>query len=269
MVQGRRPVHANVIIKSHMERYLLDSRISVSRTNVQQTIERIEELRRDGVFGYLCHMDMRTAYLARHDESYRAIQNSSLMTFPDGMTLVWYARRMGYRDVGKVSGKDFMDAIFSVSLQRGYTHYFYGSTDETIELLRKNFVQNYPGVSVLGAVSPPFQPLEKFDIDGLAAELNRIRPTFFWCGLGAPKQERLIALLQPKLERTYCVGVGLAFEYVAGTVIRAPLWMREHGLEWVYRLSQQPGNIRRVVPPLLWMVRMLLLPARMTGKTGV
>ncbi|NTV92253.1 MAG: WecB/TagA/CpsF family glycosyltransferase [Chlorobiaceae bacterium] len=245
-----------------MERFCIGD-VLVSRTDLVHALERIDAMHKEGTYGYLCHMDMRTAYLADHDADYRSIQNHSLMTFPDGMTLVWYARKQGCDDVGKVSGKDFMDAIFSVSVRKGYSHYFYGSTPGTIEKLSGNVRQSYPGVRVLGAVSPPFQPLESFDIDGLAAELNRLRPTFFWCGLGAPKQERLIALLQPKLECTCCAGVGLAFEYFAGTVRRAPVWMQQHGLEWVYRLSQQPGNIRRVIVPFLWMARLLLLP---TGK---
>lgn len=240
-----------------MDRFRIGD-ILVSRTKLSRALESIEAMHREGRFGYLCHMDMRTAYLAGHEEAYRAIQNHSLMTFPDGMTLVWYARKQGYDDVDKVSGKDFMDAVFSVSVKNGYSHYFYGSTPESIERLRRNLEMNYPGLAVLGAVSPPFQSIDDFDIDGLAAELNALHPTFFWCGLGAPKQERLIALLQPRLERTYCAGVGLAFEYFAGTVKRAPVWMQQHGLEWVYRLSQQPRNIRRVIMPFLWMGKLLL-----------
>jgi N-acetylglucosaminyldiphosphoundecaprenol N-acetyl-beta-D-mannosaminyltransferase len=241
-----------------MDRFRIGD-ILLSRTNLVHALERIDALHREGKFGYLCHMDTRTAYLARHDDSYRAIQNRSLMTFPDGMPLVWFARKQGYFDVGKVSGKDFMDAVFAVSAERGYTHYFYGSTNETIEKLRNNLIRQYPGLVVLGAVSPPFQPLENFDIDGLAGELNALHPTFFWCGLGAPKQERLIALLQPRLERTYCAGVGLAFEYFAGTVKRAPEWMQKRGFEWVYRLSQQPRNIQRIILPFLWIVKVIIL----------
>ncbi|HLP72558.1 MAG TPA: WecB/TagA/CpsF family glycosyltransferase, partial [Bacteroidales bacterium] len=92
----------------------------------------------------------------------------------------------------------------------------------------------------------------------LAHRINLIKPTFFWCGLGAPKQERLMYLLQPKLNSTICIGVGLAFEYFAGTVKRAPDWMIQSGLEWVYRLAQQPGKINRAFRPLSWMFVQLM-----------
>lgn len=249
-----------------VDRFTLGN-VSVSRTSLDDAVARVGECYRNNRFGYLCHMDARTAYLASHDAEYCSIQNHSLMTFPDGVPLVWFAHRRGYNEVGKVSGTDFMDALFSVSTKEGYTHYFYGSTPETIEKIQKNLQQKYPGLAILGAVSPPFQPLEDFDIEGLAGELNEIRPVFFWCGLGAPKQEKLMSLLQPKLRGTFCVGVGLAFEYFAGTVKRAPLWMQKSGLEWVYRLVQQPRNVRRVVKPFLWMLKELLLsPIKNKGE---
>lgn len=248
-----------------MDRFRLGN-ILVSRTNLVHAVDGLDHLYQSGTFGYLCHMDMRSAYLASKDEGYRAIQNRSLMTFADGITLLWYAHKHGYDDVGKVSGKDFMDAVFSISAGKGYSHYFYGSTKEAIEKIQINLKKKYPEIVIHGAVSPPFQPLEDFDVNGLANELNALCPTFFWCGLGAPKQEKLIARLQPRLERTYCAGVGLAFEYLAGTVRRAPLWMQHYGLEWVYRLSQQPRNIGRVILPFLWMARLLLFERSRMGK---
>ena len=237
---------------------MLDNTL-ISKTNLVDALHYTIDCFQRNKFGYLCYMDTRTAYLASHDHVYSSIQNDSLMTLPDGMPLVWVARMRGHSDVGKVSGKDFMDAVFSVSAEKGYTHYFYGSTKETIEKIQENLKRKYPALVILKGVSPPFQPLEDFDIDGLANELNELRPTFFWCGLGAPKQEQLISRLQPKLHVTFCAGVGLAFEYFAGTVKRAPEWMQKRGLEWVYRLVQQPQNIRRVTLPFLWVLRELVL----------
>jgi N-acetylglucosaminyldiphosphoundecaprenol N-acetyl-beta-D-mannosaminyltransferase len=242
----------------------IDNRFSlghvfVSRTTVSDALSRLKRLISLKQFGYLCFMDMRTAYLANHDADYRDIQNRSMFTFSDGITILWYAKLSGNNEVEKVSGKDFMDMVFSLSVQEGYSHYFFGSTPETIEKIQENLINKYPGISILGAVSPLFQPLEAFDIDSLAVEINKQKPTFFWCGLGAPKQERLMALLQPKLDSTICAGVGLAFEYVAGTVRRAPLWMHKNGLEWVYRLYQQPRNIKRIIRPLFWIIREMIL----------
>jgi N-acetylglucosaminyldiphosphoundecaprenol N-acetyl-beta-D-mannosaminyltransferase len=212
--------------------------------------------------GYICFMNTRTAYLANSDKEYCRIQNNSLLTLPDGMPLVWIAKRKGYHQTEKISGKDFMDSIFSVSAKNGYSHYFYGSTDETITKIKQKLKDSYPGIAIAGAVSPPFQHIDDFDLDDLAADVNKVRPTFFWCGLGAPKQEILISRLQEKLDFTLCAGVGLAFEYFGGTIKRAPSWMRNTGLEWLYRLSQQPRNIPRAIRPFLWVIKQYMVSAR-------
>ncbi len=224
------------------DRFSID-KIQISKVNKYSTMETIEAAINKKIFGYICVTNSRTVYLANNDPNYCKIQNNSLLTVPDGMPLVWIANNLGYNNVKKVSGKDLMDLVFCKSEKNKYSHYFYGCSQNTIDLLCFNLSQLYPNIEIKRAYSPPFQSIEKFDIDALAEEINLIHPTFFWCGLGAPKQEQLIALLQPKLESTICIGVGLAFEYFAGTVDRAPSYISNNGLEWMYRLMQQPERI--------------------------
>ena len=100
-----------------------------------------------------------------------------------------------------------MDALFKVSIENNYSHYFYGCCEITINLL-KNLSTKYPGLNIKAAISP-FQPLEDYDVSELANDTNNLKPTFFWCGLGAPKRERLMALIQPHLKYTISIGVGL------------------------------------------------------------
>ena len=224
------------------KRFSID-KIKISAVNPQQVIFRIDKAVRSGEAGYICVCNSRTTYLANHDPEYCRIQNSSLLTIPDGAPLVWIGRKKGFKQVARVSGKDLMDNLFSLSGTNCYSHYFFGSTPQTIHQLGINLQLKFPDMEIRGATSPPFQPLEDFDIDSLAREINFLKPSFFWCGLGAPKQEKLIALLQPHLKSTICVGVGLAFEYIAGTVKRAPKWMQKSGLEWLFRCIQQPGRV--------------------------
>jgi N-acetylglucosaminyldiphosphoundecaprenol N-acetyl-beta-D-mannosaminyltransferase len=228
-------------------------KVEISIINLEKTIQVLQKVIQNNQIGYICLNEARTAFLANYDSEYCSIQNNSLLTLPDGMSLVWIAHNKGFKKVGKVSGKDLMDKVFTISKRNGYSHYFFGSTPHTIDKLRSNLQIRFPELEIKRAVSPPFQPLEKFDIDDLAKKINEIQPTFFWCGLGAPKQEQLIALLQPKLTNTICIGVGLAFEYLAGTVKRAPLYMQKLGLEWLYRLVQQPMNIKRTILAHKWM----------------
>lgn len=149
-------------------------------------------------------------------------------------------------DVSQIAGHDLFNGLLQVSTQKEYTHYLFGSTNSTLKKMKDKLSIDYPNVKILKTFSPPFQPLEKYDIESLATEINEIKPTFFWVGLGAPKQERLMALLQPKLTHTICIGVGLVFEYYAGNVKRAPKWIINIGLEWLYRDIQQK---RKRTPP--------------------
>lgn len=232
--------------------------INISNVNLNKVILEINNYISNRSYGYICVTNARTVYRSNRDKYYCSIQNNSLFTVPDGMPLVWIANNKGFKDVSKVSGKDLMDKIFEISKSNNYSHYFYGCSQETLVLLQENLKLNYPGIDIKATVSPPFQPIEKFDVNSLALHINTLKPTFFWCGLGAPKQEILMSILQPKLESTMSVGVGLAFEYIAGTVKRAPKIFSDSGLEWVFRLSQQPKNIKRAIKPLTWMFVQLI-----------
>lgn len=228
--------------------------IAISITSISHALSVIEQSLEQNKLGYICVTNSRTAYIANHDEKYCHIQNDSLLTVPDGMPLVWIARNLGFDEVERVSGKELMDALFEISVEKGYSHYFFGSTPHTISQLQKNLCNDYPGLKIEGAVSPPFQPIEEFNIETLAGEINMLKPTFFWCGLGAPKQERLIAMLQPRLESTICVGVGLAFEYISGTVKRAPSRIQKSGLEGIYNISRSMTRAKRFAPPFFWIL---------------
>lgn len=240
------------------ERYKI-GKIAISNTNLEKTLNTIDNAIKRNKPGYICVTNSRTTYLANYDSIYCHIQNNSLLTVPDGIPLVWIAHNFGHKGVERVSGPDLLNAIIKISVNKGYSHYFYGSTPLTINKISSKLKLKHPNMAIKGAVSPPFQPLEAFDIKGLAKELNELKPTYFWCGLGAPKQERFIAMLQPRLEQTICIGVGLAFEYLAGTIKRAPRWMQLSGLEWLYRLIQQPNNIRRAIKPLFWVFYYLIM----------
>lgn len=231
----------------------------VSDVNIRTTINYVEQFIENGKFGYICVSNARVAYQSNHDPDYCAIQNNSLLTVPDGKPLVWIAHNQGHKDVGQVAGNELFHALLKESSRHGYSHYFYGSTPSTIEKMKARVATEYPAAKIVNAVSPPFQPIEAYDIDGLADEINRLAPTFFWVGLGAPKQERLMALLQPKLKSTICIGVGLVFEYYAGTVKRAPKWARKIGLEGVVNCIQQPVKRgKRMAQTLPWILKEII-----------
>lgn len=192
--------------------------------------------------GYICVANVHTTVTASREDAYRAVQNGAVMVLPDGGPLSAYSRKHGFPDAARVTGPDLMRRVLAESAETGWTHYFYGSSPETLALLRQKLAERYPGARVVGMKSPPFRPLTpQEEADDIAA-INAARPDFLWVGLGAPKQERWMAAHAHKVD-ALMLGVGAAFDYEAGNIRRAPAWMQRHNLEWLYRLLQDPGRL--------------------------
>lgn len=191
---------------------------------------------------YICVANVHTTVTAWEDESYRAVQNGAALVLPDGAPLSRYSRAHGFPQAQRVTGPDLMREVLRLSAQTGWTHYFYGSTPETLELLRQKLAERYPGARVVGMESPPFRPLTPREDADAEARINAARPDFVWVGLGAPKQERWMAAHAGQVQ-ALMVGVGAAFDYEAGNIRRAPLWMQKCSLEWLYRLMQDPRRL--------------------------
>lgn len=135
-----------------------------------------------------------------------------------------------------------MGEILKASAEKGYRHYFYGSTEETLEKLYEALNENYPGIQIAGMYSPPFRPMTAEEDVAVVKRINETEPDFVWVGLGAPKQEKWMAAHQGVVEG-FMVGVGAGFDYFAGNIERAPEWMQKCNLEWVYRLMQDPKRL--------------------------
>ncbi len=151
-------------------------------------------------------------------------------------------RKRGYKKMERTTGPSYMEEILKMSVERGWSHFFYGSTEETLEKMRKKLFDTYPGLNIAGMYSPPFRPLTEEEDRLIVERINELQPDFVWICLGAPKQENWMADHQGRVNG-FMVGVGAAFDYVTGNIIRAPEWMQKRNLEWVYRLIQEPKRL--------------------------
>lgn len=172
-----------------------------------------------------------------------AVNNS--IVAPDGMPLVWLSRRRARSDVRRVYGPDMLLATCEDGVGAGYRHYFYGSTDETIAALVGRLSTRFPGLAVAGAYAPPFRPLSPVEEDEMVARINAANPDVVWVGLGMPRQELWVARYQGRLNAPVLMAVGAAFDFHAGTVRQAPRWMQRAGLEWLFRVIQEPRRLWR------------------------
>lgn len=191
---------------------------------------------------YMCVSNVHTTVMSYDDAAYCAVQNGGIMAIPDGGPLSSVGRKRGFSDMGRTTGPDYLKEVLKISAEEGYRHYFYGSTEETLEKLRKTLDAEYPGVQVAGMYSPPFRALSEEEDRAIVNRINESNADFVWIGLGAPKQEIWMAAHKGQVQG-FMVGVGAAFDYLAGNIDRAPMWMQKANLEWLYRLLQEPKRL--------------------------
>lgn len=217
---------------------------NINVTNMSDTVKYIGEHLEDLRGKYICVSNVHTTVMSYEDEEYRKIQNSAAMALPDGAPLSSYSRRKGYKQAQRVTGPDLMLELFAISKEKGYRHYFYGATEETLQSMRKVIERDYPGMEIAGMYAPPFRALIPEEDEQVVAKINASAPDFVWVGLGAPKQEQWMYQHMGQL-RGVLIGVGAGFDYLAGYIKRAPRWMQKLSLEWLYRLLQDPKRLWR------------------------
>lgn len=191
---------------------------------------------------YICVSNVHTTVTAYEDQEYCKVQNGGILAIPDGGPLSSVGQKRGFKNMKRTTGPSLMGEIFKISAAEGYRHYFYGSTDETLEKLYSVLTESYPGIQIAGMYSPPFRPMTENEDKEIVARINETKPDFVWVGLGAPKQEKWMAAHQGRVEGLM-IGVGAGFDYHAGNIERAPEWMQKSNLEWVYRLLQDPRRL--------------------------
>jgi len=181
---------------------------------------------------------------ARRSASHAQALAAADMVTPDGAPLAWILRRRGHPDQKRVCGSDLMWSCCREAAKQGTGILLYGGTPATLRLLEQRLRSELPGVNIVGAISPPFRPLSAEEDAEVVAVINRSQARIVWVGLGCPKQEAWMLAHRDRI-RAVMVGVGAAFDFHAGTVKRAPQWMQDSGLEWLYRLSQDPRRLAK------------------------
>ncbi len=184
--------------------------------------------------------------LEAHDHpEFRQILNSSGLTTPDGMPIVWLLRARGFKHVERVYGPDLMQAVCAYGLERGYRHYFYGGAEGVPERLAQRLQEQFPGLCVVGTYSPPFRPLTPEEDAAVVARIQAARPDIVWVGISSPKQEAWMYAHVERLGVPALVGVGAAFDFLSGAKRQAPRWIQRSGFEWLFRLACEPRRLWR------------------------
>lgn len=220
--------------------------VRVDAVQIPDVVARMEDwIRRRGACRYIAVTDMHSLMQAQHAAGFKEILANADLVVPDGFPLVWLGRRKGFALRRRVYGPELMERFCAETIARGHRHYLYGGAPGVAEDLAKRLTARFPGLRIAGSYCPPFRPLTREEDEEVVSRINETRPDIVWVGLGAPKQERWMAEHRGRLSASILVGVGAAFDFHTGRVAQAPRWMREHGLEWLFRLSREPGRLWR------------------------
>jgi N-acetylglucosaminyldiphosphoundecaprenol N-acetyl-beta-D-mannosaminyltransferase len=210
--------------------------------NEREAIEQIAawaELRESRAIS-ICNA--HSAVTASRDPEFMNVLERSDMVTADGMPLVWMLRQQGHRRQERVDGPDLMWEACSEAQSRGLRVFLYGSTPDTLEALGRHLQRSFPDLMLVGAVSPPFRALNDAEDEAMVRRIEESGAQILFVGLGCPRQEAWMLAHRGRINAVM-IGVGAAFDFHAGTLSRAPNWMRSSGLEWLYRLGCEPRRL--------------------------
>jgi len=217
--------------------------VGISTINLPAALDAISDAVRTRRKGYICVTGVHGVMEAQQDAAFRRILNQAFLCTPDGMPMVWMGRLRGYRDMSRVYGPDLMLDVCDWSRTHPCRHFFFGGAPGVAEALREKLTSRFPGLQIVGCYTPPFRALNSAEENELQAMIQTARPDILWVGLSTPKQEKFMAEFLPRLEVTLMIGVGAAFDFHTGRVKQAPRWMQRSGLEWFFRLCQEPRRL--------------------------
>lgn len=205
--------------------------------------------------GYVTVNNVHTMMEGYKNPHYQKIINEGFLAIPDGMPLVISGRLKGNKKISRLFGPTVMELFIDWGRKDNLSHFFFGSTEETLAKLKEQINSKYPGAKISGMISPPFKPIEYWDSEPFLDLINKSKPDFIWIGLGAPKQEKWMYDNLQNLNSGIMFGIGAGFDYLAGNTKHAPQWMKKSSLEWLYRLIQEPKRLWKrylfTIPPFI------------------
>jgi N-acetylglucosaminyldiphosphoundecaprenol N-acetyl-beta-D-mannosaminyltransferase len=239
--------------------------LPIAMTDYEQAMDVMDGMVARRERGYVCAVAVHAVMVAQGDAEMKRALLGSTLTVPDGMPLVWAANALGENLPQRVYGPELMRRYSQRCATQGHRVWLYGGRDQGhLVQLALRLRQHNDGIKIVGGYAPPFRPLTLEEEDAIAEQINEARPDVLWVGIGVPKQEKWMARMREKLDVPVMVAVGAAFDFHAGRISQAPPWMQDRGLEWTYRIAQEP---RRLLPRYLYYnPKFMLSFARQLGR---
>lgn len=208
----------------------------------ENILEIISQWARANESKYICICNSHSVVTASHDSNFQKVINNADLATPDGAPVAWMLRRLGHTNQQRINGPDLMWKYCELAEKTGESIFLYGGMPETLAILKLKLKSTFPNLVIAGDYSPPFRQLTPTEDTEVIEMINTSGAGTVWVSLGCPKQEIWMAEHKGKVNAVM-IGVGAAFDYHAGTIKRAPLWMQKNGLEWLHRLCSEPRRL--------------------------
>lgn len=217
--------------------------IRVDNITESEALQRIEGLISDGKAHQVVTVNPEFVVMAQRDREFRRVLNGADLALPDGVGLLWASRVLGRPLRERVAGSDLVETLAGLAAGRGYSLYLLGAGPGVADRAARALMSHHPGLRITGTCAGSPRVEDDHDI---VAKVRAAAPDVLLVAFGAPAQDCWIQRNLHKLGVPVCIGVGGSLDFVSGKVRRAPAWMRNLGLEWIFRLAIQPWRWRRM-----------------------
>jgi len=216
--------------------------LSVNRISFNECLEQVMGFALKKTSSYICFANVHMVIEAHNDKSILNQVNNANLVLPDGKPLAIACKMLYGKKQERISGMDFTPLLLEKASENKFSIFVYGSTDNVIKALKEKINNNYPGIHFAGVISPPFRPLTDDELTNDIEKINQSGANIILVSLGCPKEGKWMSKTSGKINAVL-IGIGGALPVVAGIQKRAPRWMQNMSLEWLYRLIQQPGRL--------------------------
>lgn len=217
--------------------------VEISCINMEMAIAQLDNWIIERSPQYVCVTPAHSIMDCYNRPELRQVFNTSGMTTPDGMAVVWLLNLMGFRQVQRVYGPDLLLATCMHGLENNYRHFFFGGAPGVAEELVVKLTARFPRLQIAGIITPPFRTPNVAEDDTVIRQINASKADIIWVGLSSPKQEIWMHEHLGKLNAPVMIGVGAAFDFLSGSKPQAPLWVQRSGLEWLFRFASEPTRL--------------------------
>ena len=217
-------------------------KMSVNIIDVDTSVLNISSFSSEKTGAYVCVSNVHMCMETFDSKAYRKVVNNADLVVPDGKPLVWAQKLLGHKKAQQVRGQDLTMALCQMASEKGIKIGFYGGAPETLKAMKIRLRNQFPGIDIVYDYSPPFRPLTTEEDNVVIEAINTSGVQILFVGLGCPKQEIWMAEHKDQL---HCVmlGVGAAFDFIAGNKKHAPKWMQSIGMEWLFRFLCEPRRL--------------------------